>query len=113
MICQICNKELKNKKALTSHNWRSHTKEGLEHIKKINKPYKEGRKAWNLGLTKETNSIIKKSAELYSNKVKLGELIPYWKNKKHSIESKIKIGKKLSKNNKGGRCKWFEVCNNF
>ena len=37
------------------------------------------------------------------------ENTPYWKNHKHTLETKKKLSKIMSVKNKGGRCKWYEV----
>lgn len=63
---------------------------------------------WNKGLTKDTDDRVKKYGETFKNKIKNGEIILYWNGKKHTEESKRKIGQKLTKNNNGGRCKWFK-----
>jgi len=62
--------------------------------------------SWNKGLTKETDERVRKNGE----SVKLGYLngnVPPFKGKKHTNESKKLIGQKLTKNNNGGKCKWF------
>lgn len=48
---------------------------------------------WNKGLTKETDDRVKKISDTLSKKYKNHELIPGFKGKHHTIESKIKIGK--------------------
>lgn len=59
-------------------------------------PHVKGKPAWNKGL---------KGVQIPWNKGKVGT----FKGKKHSEESKRKISLAKTINNKGGRCKWFEV----
>lgn len=79
----------------------------ITHLHK--KIFKKGRIAWNKGLTKETDERVKKLGRTYSNRLKSGEISPSFKGKKHTIETKNKISKAMSINNKGGRCKWYSV----
>lgn len=109
MICSICNKILKNERAIRSHMWRSHSEKGLNHIEKIKGSFK-GRGGWNKGLTKDTDIRVKKYSDSVNEIIK--KVGGPFKGKKHSLETKSLIGLKLSKNNKGGRCKWFDVVNN-
>ena len=46
---------------------------------------------WNKGLTKETNSIVKNTGETYKNNLKSGKIIPGFKGKTHSLNSKNKM----------------------
>lgn len=64
---------------------------------------------WNKGLTCETSSIMRKIVATKAEKYKNGELVGSFKGKHHTEKSKKLISEKLSINNKGGRCKWFEV----
>lgn len=64
-------------------------------------------RSWNKGLTKHTSESVRKSGETFSKRIKDGIIIPSFTNKSHSEESKLKISKKLSVNQKGGRCKWY------
>jgi len=65
--------------------------------------HQKGNPAWNKGLTKETDSRVLENSIALSNATKgrPGRL--------HSDETKRKLSQKASVNNKGGRCKWFEV----
>ena len=100
IICDICGKRFSNK-GIGTHIWRQHGK-GKNHS--VGEP-------WNKGLTKENNEIIAARSE----KIKGNTNYKHWKNgpgfkgKKHTRESREKISKALSVNNKGGRCKWYDV----
>lgn len=90
------------------------TKDGIgNHIKYhfgYENPFKgiKGRKIWNKGLTKETDERVKKNGESLSNNIKNGITIK--KGCKHTKETKELLSKLRSLNNKGGRCKWYDVC---
>lgn len=98
--CKICGKEYP-KKGINTHFWRSHGK-GKNHNPNIGFETGE-RKIWNKGLTKETHEGLAKQS------IKMKGKENGFLNKKHTKETKQKIGKKLSRNNHGGRCKWFKV----
>jgi len=106
--CPYCEKEY-SKKEICTHIWRNHTEKGKQ--QNPNKGYKAGRIVWNKGLTKETDKRVKQIGESYSNNIKNGIIIPSFKEKHHTQETKDKLSIKLSQNNKGGRCKWFDVIN--
>lgn len=95
--CPYCDKEY-TKKGICTHIWRKHTEEGLNFTKlhDPNKGFKDGtRKAWNKGLTKETDTRLEEKSIKLREKFNSGELEGYWKNKKHSNSTIIKM-----KNNK-------------
>lgn len=103
--CPYCDK-IFNKYGISTHIWRNHTEEG----KKFNPNNKfsiNGRIIWNKGLTKETDERVKKNGETIKNRIKSGEIIPHMIGKHHTEKTKKIISEKLSKNNKGGRCKWY------
>lgn len=104
--CPYCGKEY-SKYGIGTHIWRSHGK-GKNHDP--NKGFKTGkRKQWNQGLTKETDTRVKQSAETYSHRLQNGKTKNGFEGKHHTENTKKIISEKLSKNNKGGRCKWFNV----
>lgn len=105
-ICPFCNKSY-TKKGISSHIWRSHA-EGKEH--NAHKDYIKGTKqAWNKGLTKETDERINKQAEKIIEKYKTGELVGSFVGRTHSKKTLEKLSEIASLNNKGGKCKWFDV----
>jgi len=102
--CPFCEKEF-SKKGISTHIWRVH---GNGKTHSSNEGFKDNsRIIWNKGKTKEDNESVKKMAETLFMKYKNGELIPNFKNCKHTEKTKKIISEKLSKNNKGGRCKWY------
>jgi hypothetical protein len=103
--CPFCDKTF-TKLGISTHIWRIHTEEGRK-FNPNNKFSTNGRIIWNKGLTKETDYRVKQFGDTLSNRIKKGEIIPSFKNKTHSKETKRIISEKLSKNNNGGKCKWF------
>lgn len=97
-VCSVCNRDFNSRQATTSHIHRSHTKPGISYG-----GHALGTPTWNKGLSKETDTRIKKYSD--AQKGKPGTFT----GKTHSAETKEKISKKLSINNKGGRCKWYTV----
>lgn len=69
----------------------------------------KGSRGWTKGLSKETDDRIKTYSNTLKTKYNSGEIINGFKGKKHSDETKRRISEKLSLNNHGGKCKWFEV----
>ena len=83
IICPQCGKEI-NSKGLKQHSWRRHTERGRQFKPKL------GKRAWNRGLTKKTNSSLKNASEkLKNNKT--------WLGRKHSEETKRKISEHRKK----------------
>lgn len=106
--CPHC-EQLKTKKQLASHLWLSHTEEGRAHRSKVNVGLK-GRKAWNKGLTKETDERVAKYGSVRVDRVKQG-LVSTNKGKKikHNPEWIKTLSEKQSLCNTGGKSKWYEV----
>jgi hypothetical protein len=103
--CPYCNKEY-SKMGIATHIWRSHGS-GKSH--NPNKGYIDNnRKVWNKNETKFTNKCILKQSETLKHNIEIGKIVPGFTNKKHTLKSKRIISKKLSKNNKGGRSKWYK-----
>lgn len=98
-FCCNCGRDFKTIQATTSHIYRAHVIPGQStgggHI--------VGTPAWNKGLSKETDIRVKKYAA--TQKGKPGT----FNGRTHTISSRKKISAARSINNKGGRCKWFEV----
>ena len=109
--CVYCEKICKNKNSLAQHKVRCK----FNNNRKIPFPLWKSRidkPSWNKGLTKITDDRVKAIGITYSKKCKAGECTPSFKNKHHSQKTRDVISKKLSLNNKGGRCKWFITENN-
>lgn len=109
-ICKYCRKQCGNSGGLTSH----------EHCCKFNPDRKSyyhspnaGRKTgkdyyvWNKGLTKETDEKIMELVLKLKEKYKNGLIIPSFKGKKHSLETKNKISKATKSRYKNG---WDNIC---
>lgn len=101
-ICK-CGKQFENTYSFSAH--KGHCKIYNPNAK--SNRFKNGI-AWNKGLTKENNDIVRQYSETNSKRFKNGELVGSFKGRHHSEESKKKISEKLSYNNRGGRCKWYE-----
>ena len=108
-ICPHCGKEYA-KYGIGNHIWRKHTEEGQKFDP--NKDYQKGtRKAWNKGLTKETDERVRKTGETYHKRFKSGE-IKSCKNRKLSEETKKKISESMKTAHKErrahniGECRW-------
>lgn len=112
--CPYCDK-LYAFKGIATHIFRKHTEQG----KAFNERNKEifgnnflhsersQRVPWNKGLTKDTSEIVRKGAKKISENTS-GDKNHFF-GKKHSEASKQRISKALSINNKGGRCKWYDI----
>jgi hypothetical protein len=103
--CPYCNLEY-TKKGISTHIWRMHGN-GINHSP--NESYKDGRIIWNKGLNKDIDPRVKQLGNTLSDRCKSGIVIPHFKGKHHTKESKQKMSICASKNNRGGKCKWFEV----
>lgn len=138
VICEKCGMELKNKAGLSQHIktcsgeekkdnsiylkngiyvcpycGKSFSKYGIHHhINFIHLNVKnamKGSKAWNKGLTAKNNSIVEKYSTTLRKRFKDEEIVSSFKGRHHTLKTKEVISKKLSINNRGGRCKWFLV----
>jgi len=106
--CPYCSK-IFSKMGIVTHVLRMHTNPELyKNCYKLNYNYEdEVYEPWNKGLSKETDDRLKKQSDTIKSRFENGELISYWKGKNLSDDTKKKIGEKLTKNNNGGKCKWF------
>jgi len=96
LICKHCSNERKSLKSLVNHERlcpNNPTRKYVSHTL--------GKEAWNKG---KTQHEIPSLARLTQRGKKFGSAITG-----HSEETKQKISKKLSINNKGGRAKWYIV----
>lgn len=98
--CPYCGKEY-TKNGIGTHIWRKH-KEGQNHDPNVG--YIKGtRKAWNKGLTKETNESVKRAAETLSKRYKEDLLKPSFEGKHLTEEMKEKISNSMIIAHKEGR----------
>ena len=108
--CPFC-KKLFKKFGIGSHVWRYHSEEGKGFDP--NKGYSKGeRTTWNKGLNKETDDRLKQSSNTYLQRIKNGSIIPSFKGKKHTEETKKILSMKANKTPvKGvgkGKKGWFK-----
>ncbi|MFA5153821.1 MAG: hypothetical protein WC554_14815 [Clostridia bacterium] len=114
MKCNICKneKEYKSNRALNFHKWLIHTEEGKAHQQKlINSLKNVSRGGWNKGLTKETDERVKQFGQTYSNRIKNGELKPYWLGHHHTLKTKKKLSLNAGGYRKGsgrGKHGWYK-----
>ena len=105
--CPFCGKHF-TRMGISTNIWRTHTDTGrnfkpiLNHRRGVDLP-----DIWNKGKTKESDARVRQMGETISRKLKNGEIKPSFLGKHHTAASKEKISGKLSRNNNGGRCKWF------
>jgi hypothetical protein len=104
-ICKYCKKENKNLNSNTQHEIRCKENSGRVIPFEVGKKNKN-KIPWNKGLTKDTDDRVKSYSIKIANKIK-GEENPFY-GKNHTNETKKIISEKLSLNNKGGKCKWYE-----
>ena len=87
------------------------TRRKLQEHRKLVHPIQGGR-AWNSGLTKETDERVKQQASKLLRKYQNGELVPSWTGKHHSDETKQKLSIAMKLAHKEGRahnigeCRW-------
>lgn len=99
--CPYCDK-IFTKNGISTHIMRIHTnKELFVNCYKITPV-----NVWNKGLTKDNDERVKKNTDNVKNYY-VNHDAPF-KNKKHTDETKKIISLKLSQNNNGGKCKWFD-----
>ena len=98
LFCKFCKKECKSLSSLGNHQSKCPLNYDRNYIS-----YTLGKPAWNKGLSKETDDRVKKYGDTQRGK------IGSFTGKTHSAETRKMISKKLSINNKGGRCKWYTV----
>ena len=87
MKCKYCNKECKNKNSLAQHECRC--KDNPNRI--VINGNRQSHRAWNKGLTKDTDSRVAKIGQTYHNRAVAG--LYNWDHCKHTEETKEKIRK--------------------
>lgn len=104
--CDECKRAFKNKNALATHVWRTHTADGKEHGLLVGSKSK-GRASHRKGLTKETSEEIRRITEKVTltarKKVLNGTHVPAVM----GAEARLRLSKIQSLHNRGGKCKWF------
>lgn len=102
--CPYCSKTF-SKFGVSTHIWRKHG-DGKDH--NPNRGYRDGsRVAWNAGLSEDVNPFVRKNSDgirKYFAKNPAPSL-----GRKLSVEARRKISRRLTLNNRGGRCKWYRV----
>jgi len=106
--CPYCDKEYQ-KNGIGTHIWRKHIPNNKNWGGGQMFKGKGGNTSWNKGLTKDNSERVRKSAETFKRRVKEGKIIPSFTGRTHTKESREKISKGVSLNNKGGRCKWYNI----
>lgn len=104
--CDVCGKEY-SKMGIGTHIWRAHG--AGSGWTENNAGYANGtRTVWNKRLTKENHSSLERAGKTFSDRLNEGKFIHPWRGRTHSDEAKQKMSIARSKNNRGGRCKWYE-----
>jgi hypothetical protein len=95
--CPHCDKEY-TRNGICTHIWRKHLEDGKKHNPLKDYHYKNGKGAWNKGLTKD-DPRIQKGIDTLKKRYASGELVPHMLGKKLSKETI----EKLKKNTGGAR----------
>lgn len=61
------------------------------HEDKLYGPHGQGKPAWNKGLTKESSDILKKSSATLRERYSSGKIVPFWLERRHTLETKKKL----------------------
>lgn len=109
-----CNKQFNNYQSLNGHFSHCKIHRGDNFKNRDNVSHFDGKRGWSKGLTKDTNESIKKQVETYKRRILTGEIIPSFKGKVHTIETKEKISNSnKGKNNGFVKTKWYEIYSPF
>jgi hypothetical protein len=106
---------LKNSNGLKKSYSSGKIKSGKEKFLDFPEESKENMK-WNKGLTKENDDRLKNTSINLKQKFENGEIIPYWNNKNHTIESRKKMSEhriKFLEENKGNNILWYSIYNGY
>lgn len=104
--CICCNFIGNTRQQVTSHWWRNHTPDGLQHS---GGGASIGNIPWNKGLYKETNSVIMEASKKISSTLKEGYASGRLISTQTSLEARAATSRRMSLHNPGGKSKWFEV----
>ena len=105
--CKFCGKTCKN---ANSH--RNHERLCPKNSDRVYVSHTKGKEPWNKGKSKETDDTLRVKGEKLSERYRNGEIIPSWKGKKHSEETKSKISESMKLAQSEGRaynigqCRW-------
>ena len=93
--CQYCNKYYNNENSLHQHEIRcKYNSNRLLNFDNF-KNYRKTKGCWNKGLTKDVSISLQKASNTLKTNIAKGIVIPAFKGKHHSNETKIKISKAL------------------
>jgi len=108
-VCPFCDVQIEKPRSFRSHIWRAHSVAGQAH--NPNSEYRDGREAWNKGLTKETSEAVKRNGEGVSTTLQQQITEGTYVNNfpPMSDQQKQDTSERMSLHNPGGRSKWFEV----
>lgn len=96
-ICKYCGKQCKNKNSLAQHErlCKENPNRQISSFVAYNKECTDGKRdIWNKGLTKDTDSRLKQQSITLSNRYSSNDLVPSFKGKCHSEETKQKMSMK-------------------
>ena len=96
--CKFCGKTCKN---ANSH--RNHERLCPKNSDRVYVSHTKGKEPWNKGKSKETDDTLRVKGEKLSERYRNGEIIPSWKGKKHSEETKSKISESMKLAQSEGR----------
>ena len=100
LICKFCQKECRNANSLRNHERLCHSNPDRQ-VSSFTYYNYPSRPAWNKGLKKEECPNLARPNQIGK---KFGSALTG-----HTEETKRKISRAMSINNKGGRAKWYEV----
>lgn len=98
LVCPYCGKECKNKMSYAGHTRSCPNNPNRNYVN-----HSVGHKAWNAGLTKETDERLRLKGECLHERYKNKELVPPWLGKTHTEETKQKLSKAMQLAHKEGR----------
>lgn len=108
-ICE-CDKIFKSHQSLNAHFSHCLIHRKNKSLTRDYSSWKNKCLSWNKGLTKNTDDRVARIGKTYSDKIKSGEILPSFKGRTHSLETKQKMSNSANEKNNGLiKCKYFEV----